>query len=294
MENRNGNGNSNRSKTRRTGSNNNSTSINSSRRNNRRNSNTDSKYDNYELNANDVMLFIVGLGCQFEINTRNRQFQNKLTSPYYILHGPSAAVSNALKLKTQVLCSKKMSGTLKNIAKTFCHITPSKNDSFVQGVFTRIKELLQEGKRVFLVGHSYGGSVASRVAELVNREPDISLYNKKLFVITLGSIYIPKKERLNRFHQNVFHNMICGDVATKCNKLKSPDWDSDDEGDAYIRWDVCYSSQLALKESRMFGTKLQWQLHNRYDINYIRDVLTGYDSHLVKRLREVDRESSLP
>jgi hypothetical protein len=278
---------------RKNNNNNNKKSTRSNRNSLRKNNNNISSNNNnnlsfYKYNENDIILFIPGLGCHLELSRKNRNSQEKLNIPYYILDDTSKEITKRIGINAEAICSKKVSGTVKNIVKTVCHIRPSKDDAFVKVVFSRIKELLGEEKRVILVGHSYGGSVVSRVAEIVNSEKDMSLY-KKLFCMTLGSIYIPKKEKLDKIHKNVFHVMFYGDVAVKCNKLNTPSIDDEEEIDApYIRWYIGSMGETAVKQRSIFGTRLQWITHNQYNLSFLDELLRDPGSNIVKRLRETD------
>jgi len=83
-------------------------------------------------------------------------------------------------------------------------------------VYGKILEKLQEGYNVYVTGHSYGGAIAGKVAELLNdAEEHIRI---RIHIATTGSIYIPKTARVNNV--DIVHYMHVHDISLRCNELQ--------------------------------------------------------------------------
>ena len=81
---------------------------------------------------------------------------------------------------------------------------------------------LQEGRKVCLYGHSFGGLIVNRLCEkLVERIKDLEILGN-LYVATFGSIYI--SDKLDGI--NIKQYMFVNDVALKQNRLIEPDYNS--------------------------------------------------------------------
>lgn len=81
---------------------------------------------------------------------------------------------------------------------------------------------LQEGRKVCLYGHSFGGLIVNRLCEkLVKHLKGLGIL-ENLYVATFGSIYI--SDRLDGI--NIKQYMFVNDVALKQNRLIEPDYNS--------------------------------------------------------------------
>lgn len=148
---------------------------------------------------------IIGLGCTVD-------------DPMMPLwHERLVELSGASREDVFLECNKSTAKMLKNIAKTVCAIRPSSKDSFVDSIYRKILRYRNTSTRILLLGSSYGGSVAGRVASLFNDDPVMA---PRLSVATFGSIHIPKPDRVSRI--SLVNFMFPGDVALKCNGLKTP------------------------------------------------------------------------
>lgn len=101
-------------------------------------------------------------------------------------------------------------------------LAPSKNKiasrtEFVMDILERVCRAMGRGENVVLIGHSYGGSVVSRVA-LHLQEHCGYLRNKnmlkRLKAITFGSIYAPSKKLTPNV--NITHYTYAFDIARVC------------------------------------------------------------------------------
>ncbi len=160
-------------------------------------------------------------------------------------------MSDYYGIPVKILCNKSLANTVFTIGKTVCAIPPSTKSKFVAETYQVTKDLLAKDYDVILVGHSYGGSVVSRVAEIL-KSPE-----SKLHMFTLGSIYVPEPSQTP--YANITHIMFKGDVAMKCNKLKP-------EKHKFVKWirRRGYTSPQKMKKS-IFGSKEAWSIHNSYE-----------------------------
>lgn len=87
---------------------------------------------------------------------------------------------------------------------------------FVKRIIGKVCQALRNGERVMLLGHSYGGSVVSRVALYLAQEcPHADV--DRLHIATFGSIFIPPPEHTNGI--NIAHYAFTNDIARFCHKL---------------------------------------------------------------------------
>ena len=113
----------------------------------------------------------------------------------------------------------------------------------------------KEEYEIFIFGFSYGGSIAARIAEILNRtnkpHPNIHIH-------TFGSIYVPSPERVKGI--NLTSYMYLNDVALKCNGL-------DRYKDEHVVWlrRPNFKTPTQIKKT-LFGTEEEWESHNSYSI----------------------------
>ncbi len=110
------------------------------------------------------------------------------------------------------LCNAKTGSVLRNIAKSYCYGIPTLKDQFIVDLANQVKTNLLANQHVMVMGHSYGGSVAARVGELLNVSTGVPLDN--LEVVTFGSIYIPPSKHLENIRH--MHFMFTNDVSLSC------------------------------------------------------------------------------
>ena len=89
---------------------------------------------------------------------------------------------------------------------------------FVRDVIAKVCRALRRGERVILVGHSYGGSVASRVALYLLDQCDALPLNAlaRVHIATLGSIFIPPARVTTGI--DIRHYAYPNDVALLCSR----------------------------------------------------------------------------
>jgi hypothetical protein len=87
-------------------------------------------------------------------------------------------------------CNKSYLNQLKNAGKRICYMKPSQDEPYIRELAQGVLSLLLLGTEVTIFGHSYGGSVALRVAQnLVNGQKDTFVDLNKLTVFTGGGIH---------------------------------------------------------------------------------------------------------
>lgn len=150
--------------------------------------------------------FLAGLGCSF-----NDEMLKYVSDYFQTCLDP-----------TFVLCNKSTTNTVFTIFETTvtkCHRF-TKSDKYVQDVFKQIMQQIHYDK-IIIVGHSYGGAVACKIAEIFNDQPDE--IRGKINIATFGSVYIPKtklvKNFLNTPVPKLVHYMHVYDVSLRCNGL---------------------------------------------------------------------------
>ena len=154
------------------------------------------------------LIVVYGYGCDV--------FSNSLRSRRAVLN----TIRKERKKFTSidVVCNDKQPKSMtRNIARRAT--TRNSNSlpltTFVQQVLRHVVQALMTGEQVTLVGHSYGGSVVSRVAielkKLFGKVPTSSLK-----AITLGSIFIPSPEKTDGV--NIKHYAYDNDIAKLCHK----------------------------------------------------------------------------
>jgi hypothetical protein len=98
---------------------------------------------------------------------------------------------------------------------------PLKESNFVHNLADEITADLSNTayKNVLVLGHSFGGAIVNRVAEIFNANYSQTrsvIYNK-LSMVTFGSIYIPDYNNIDKI--NIINYLSNSDVAIKCNKI---------------------------------------------------------------------------
>jgi Lipase (class 3) len=82
-------------------------------------------------------------------------------------------------------CNKSMTGMMTNIFQT-CWEHSAKDLKYARGVARQVKKSIEDSdvKRVYMIGHSFGGFVCSIVAQILNSHP----MAHKLDIVTYGTI----------------------------------------------------------------------------------------------------------
>lgn len=223
------------------------------------------KYKTFSNNYNELaescrnlkIIYVHGMGCSSdEDNPTNVHYHNFFVKKHNIKN-------------IEFYCNSSKSSAIKNVAKTICNIKPSKDDSFIKYIYNIVVDYLEQNKQVVLIGHSYGGSIVSRIAEILNRQHhNIILDN--LYILTFGSIYIPTYNRINKI--NIKHVLYDNDIANSCNGIDTKNIDKKNDNVFIIKSKDTKSSFLTPKIVD------KWNIHISYlslIADIIKDVILG-------------------
>ena len=196
-----------------------------------------------EENDNYCAFFIVGLGCS--------------TVDPGELAKDSVSQTKFLKMPFQYMCNISLAKTLYHIAKSVCSLPPSSKNAFVVECINNVKQQLDKGMDVLIVGHSYGGAVANRIFEHFTKYPHSM--NEKLHIATFGSIYLSRTTESEIDIRNYMH---VHDVALKCNGCKI----NENKKTCKITWLTNKDKAKVMKKPKrsILGTLAEWEHHNSY------------------------------
>jgi hypothetical protein len=203
----------------------------------------DDKPDKY------YVFIVLGLGCKLSDAIQ-------LEFDIYANYNKDVSIK-----KVYAKCNKELSNILKDIAKTACYMKPNTNTPFINNIVEEITPLLLSKQKVLLIGHSYGALVAGCVGEKLNTLLSKDLL-KNLSIATFGSIYVSPNNKVSNI--NFKQYMMTNDIALKCNKLKSPKFDSlyFNDSNQNVTW-IANDKAVAKR----------WDIHNSYQ-DYILKVLS--------------------
>ena len=154
---------------------------------------------NIPININKIKFYyIFGAGCTNDYINFTDIFNKKIYNRNFI--------ENNIKL----YCNK----LHKTIINILFRIISKSDNKFIIDIQTSIIKDLQNGYFVFVLGHSYGGFIISRIAENLNNISNKDIL-KKLFMYTFGSIYIPK---IKLSSINIIHFLNKIDISLRLTK----------------------------------------------------------------------------
>jgi hypothetical protein len=196
-----------------------------------------------------IIIYVPGLGCSLTSKAELSKYAEDF-----------AFIMNT---EVHIMCANKIVSAL---AKGVCLMRPLLKDKFVVDVYNETTKYIKNDYTVFLIGHSYGGAVVTRVAELFSSDLVIPNPNK-LIITTIGSTYIPAKIIDNGI--NLFHYMFDNDIALKCNKLN---FKKDKRSDLKWLHPVNYNYLSGRpKNNFSFASLKQWKMRHDYPVHYILD-----------------------
>jgi hypothetical protein len=159
---------------------------------------------------NDTIIYFVnGLGCYGLSEEQENVYKTWISS-----------WGNVPQENIKYKCHK-TSSALKCIVKTYFSSMPLQESNFVNNLADEITADISNTayKNVLVLGHSFGGAIVNRIAEIFNTnytQARSTIYNK-LSMAAFGSIYIPAYNNIENI--NIINYLSNSDVAMKCNKM---------------------------------------------------------------------------
>jgi len=161
-----------------------------------------------------------------------------------------------------VVCHKYITAlkTIVNISRNKCKKPILDNSNFFQDFKNFILGKLNQGFKIYLYGHSFGGSICNVIAE--------QLYHKQLFIRTFGSIYISNNQEYNEntenymFKEDVSWQKLSGKcIEESSNRIKFVPLPSNFCSNTSSSEEMV--SQTPCKKSRLnpFGSADEWKIH---------------------------------
>jgi pimeloyl-ACP methyl ester carboxylesterase len=163
--------------------------------------------------SSTAILYINGRGCWDNPAHTNQEFRSALAA----LHHEN--MLGSLDDSLVSVCNLNKSQVHRTLLAVDKEEVVTKLRPFPRSILERVKTLLNSNDRLILIGHSYGGYVASRIAESLSATMDM-VYLKRLHVVTFGSVYVPSLARVTGI--NILHYMLRNDISLRINKLKPP------------------------------------------------------------------------
>jgi hypothetical protein len=202
---------------------------------------TELQYARYPSDSNDESTPLLG--------SRQAPFppSGRKTSMVFV-NGLGCEPEESRDPNVYIECDTNVMRAMWDIVKNTCWRT-STGSNFVQHVFNRVNTELEKGHSVALVGMSYGGSVASRVAKLLVNHP----LKSRVRITTCGSIEITHPRELPGIA--IQHIMALNDVSLKCNRL-------DPKRDTFVTWlDPYDGAPVPTPIYSFLGSVEEWTIH---------------------------------
>lgn len=204
---------------------------------------------------NEVVVIVFGLGC-------DRFIPQEYTSIGRDINGEALIYSEILSRRCIILCEQGIKQVVGNIAKMATRVG-GPTIMFVNRVYDEVLKLVNDDTitRIDIVGHSYGGSVVSKMLEKWNKQIEENTRSDvldKCYVHTLGSIYIPSPSKtinLNLAGMKINHYMFRNDVAKK---VRLPP----------ISANVIWLGNMK-SSATIFGTKQEWDIHRDFIYDFL-------------------------
>ena len=238
-----------------------------------------------EIEGENIYFFFLGTGCTTGLDLYKDTIYNNIKYGATICRG-----DNNPYFTMPIQISTSIHTTISNYI-TKCKIPPLQNSSLIKNLKTIIIKLINKKNKIFLYGHSYGGTLVTRLTQVILAsitKEDSTL----LFIRTFGAPFIndfsqkiEKGQVLNiNFEEDDIskHNKNC--VDKESNDKESNDKESNDkESKSYILLKLNIDKELGidktylkkLKKRRIlnyfWSNYLSFGIHNSYEpiMNYI-------------------------
>lgn len=146
---------------------------------------------------------------------RNRQYEQ-----YYYIEGMGCNMRSSKGLKeifdylvvideSNYKCHAKTSAPIRGILNSIAKKTPMQNSTYLDNL---VEDILNRAKTkdVYIYGHSYGGAIANRLAEELDKRYEKGILDR-IFIAAFGSIYLAKLS--NASNVNLVNYIAIGDVS---------------------------------------------------------------------------------
>ena len=224
-----------------------------------------------KLEGENIYFFFQGTGCTTGLDLYKDKIYNNIKYGATICRGGSNIY---FTLPIQV--STSIQTTISNYT-TKCKIPPLQNSSLIKNLTTIITKLITKNNKIFLYGHSYGGTLVTRLTQTILKTitPEET---KLLFIRTFGAPFINNFKKMKpeqvlniNFEEDDIskHNKNCVNEESKSYILLKLNIDKE------LGIDKTYLEKLKNKKGRnlnyFWSNYLSFGIHNSYEpiMNYI-------------------------
>jgi hypothetical protein len=208
------------------------------------------------------IFFIYGLGCKYMDESDNLDIQMEIANK-----------ANISEKDVKMICHDKHFAPIRGILSSFFDYVPMQNSSFLRRLKQDVLAQLLSYKKVLILGHSYGGAIANRLAEELNDDANVS----SIKIATFGSIYVAHPDDVQNV--SIVNYQSINDLSSKFNKNRNisyQDLTYNIQGynilmsgkDVENVVDVCIATAenptCAVKKKSFFGSDEEWEIHNNY------------------------------
>jgi hypothetical protein len=172
------------------------------------------------INSDTVWYHVFGIGCEMYFEPGYGPESGPRPGTEFRANSHIKTISKITKIPQENIklrCAKTKSAT-NCILKTYFNMMPLTESNFLNSLVDEVTSDMnnESYKKVVVFGHSYGGAIVNRLAEIMNLNGENENLSK-LYLATFGSIYLANEEKINKI--NIFNYMSNADVAIMCNKL---------------------------------------------------------------------------
>jgi len=196
----------------------------------------------------DKVIFVSGLGCSIQEYTN--KYLDELSNRYNLPFGITDEICHNLDKTLEDILSLWIKNTL--FLTNYVISDPLTNNSAFNDHKEKIKEYLRKGKRVLLVGFSFGGAVVNKLAMDLNVEEPNERVLQNLTCYSCSSIFVAPFSKINKI--NITNFLLLGDVAQKLNGQYEP---LPEKIDSYNKC-VKYTHQFRINDNKQPNSSVKW------------------------------------
>ena len=135
------------------------------------------------IEGENIYFFFQGTGCTTGLDLYKDTIYNNIKYGATICRG-----DNNSNLTMPIQISTSIHTTISNYT-TKCKIPPLQNSNLIKNLKTIIIKLINKKNKIFLYGHSYGGTLVTRLTQVI-LESITKEHSKLLFIRTFGAPFI--------------------------------------------------------------------------------------------------------